>query len=67
MSKQKLGRDNWLHILSNAIANYANEGGRVYIVTNFAGDVVIRLVGVEKHDQRLHPDFKDLVGQGGEQ
>jgi hypothetical protein len=63
--KQMLGMDNWLHILSSAIANYAEEGGEIVIGCRpeFEGpDVIVVLTGVDVSDPRLHPDFKKLWG-----
>jgi hypothetical protein len=61
--KQMLGKDNWLFILSSAIANYAEEGGSVVIGCRpmFEDpDVIIELSGVDLDDPRLHPDFVAL-------
>lgn len=62
MSKQLLGRDNWLHILSNAIANYAEEGGEVQVtISEGHNGVVIYLEKTTPQDDRLHPDFVRLL------
>jgi hypothetical protein len=61
MSKQKIGRDNWLYILTNAVMNYVNEGGAVEVIEDEEiASIVIVLNEVEPGDNRLHPDFERL-------
>jgi hypothetical protein len=65
MSNQILSADEWLHILSKAIANYAAAGGAVSVMGNrLAGlppQVGIYLSGLDIEDDRLHADFVALV------
>jgi hypothetical protein len=62
MSKQKIGPDNWLYILTNAVSNYVNEGGTVEIIDDEEiASIVIVLNEVEPGDKRLHPDFEALI------
>lgn len=60
-NKQKFGPDNWLYILTNAIANYTEEGGQVVTIQNDHGEILVRFVGVTARDARLHPDFVAMV------
>ena len=59
MSDQKLGADNWLHIITHAISNYSEEGGAV-VVEEVNGEVRVWFTGVGRKDGRLHPRFCQL-------
>jgi hypothetical protein len=62
MSKQKIGRDNWLYILTNAITNYVEEGGEAQVASDpAAGAITVRLCQVRPGDRRLHPEFVALL------
>ena len=65
-NNQKLGADNWLHILSNAIGNYAEEGGEVVVILNDPDEILVRFVGVKRGDERLNPKFIALVNRDNE-
>jgi hypothetical protein len=67
MSKQKIGRDNWLYILTNAITNYVEEGGEAQVASDpAAGAITVRLCQVRPGDRRLHPEFVALLALGRE-
>jgi len=62
MNKQKIGKDNWLFILTNALANYVEAGGRVEVFEDEEiGAMGIYLTEVEADDTRLHPGFVKLI------
>lgn len=60
MSKQQIGADNWLHIVSHALRNYVQEGGGI-VIDEAEGEIRVRFVGVGVGDGRLHPQFRKLV------
>jgi hypothetical protein len=60
VSEQKIGADNWLHILSHAITNYTEEGGEI-CVEEIEGEVRVVFTAVSLADGRLHPKFKKLA------
>ncbi len=60
MSNQKLGKSNWLHILSQAIGNYVEEGGGVVLSASVEGEVLVQFTAVTLADKRLHPKFRRL-------
>jgi hypothetical protein len=66
MSNQKLGPDNWLHILSHALSLYQADGGLLAIGQQPSG-LTITLMGVSAEDGRLHQNFKRLISRGGQQ
>ena len=62
MNKQKLGKDNWLHILTNAIANYADEGGEVSIgFSELTGAMAVTFDNIQPGDSRLNGAFVALI------
>lgn len=62
MSKQKLGPDNWLHLLTHAVVNCAQEGGLIEVTEDEEiGAIAIYLLETDKLDGRLHPAFKALI------
>lgn len=58
-----IGPDNWLHILTHALALFADEGGQADVVTDAEGNLVIVLPGVKPTDRRLHPEFVQLIDE----
>lgn len=63
MAKEEITSDMWLHILSKTVANYAAAGGRVEVVDGWEyGALSVELYEVEPDDERLHPDFRALIG-----
>lgn len=67
MNKQKFGSDNWLYILTNAIANYQEEGGQVFVAEeeDIQG-IAIYFHNLQPQDRRLHPAFVQLIRQAME-
>jgi hypothetical protein len=62
MNAQKLGKDNWLFILTNAIANYADAGGEVAIYfEELTGSMKVVFEHIEPDDSRLNGAFVALV------
>ncbi len=61
MSDQKIGRDNWLHILSHAIVNYVEEGGGVILDASAEGELLVQFTAVALTDTRFHIKFQKLV------
>jgi hypothetical protein len=59
MAKSQMGLDNWLHIVSSAIANYVDEGGMARVLID-NGLVVVEF-DAAADDDRLHPDFVKLI------
>ena len=59
MSNQNIGSDNWLHLVTDAIANYVREGGVAVIVESAEG-LQITLNEIEWEDERLSGRFQKL-------
>jgi hypothetical protein len=61
MAGKKIGPDNWLFILTNAISYYIEEGGEIEPFYNEdTGAIGINFCRVGPADQRLHPGFAEL-------
>lgn len=60
MNKQKFGSDNWLYILTNALANYQEEGGQLAVEAGSEG-LTIYFRNLQPQDRRLHPAFVQLI------
>jgi hypothetical protein len=62
VNKQKLGKDNWLHILSDVVTKYREEGGNVDVVDDFEiGALSVVLYDVTADDARITAAFRRLI------
>lgn len=59
-NSQQFGPDNWLHIISNALANYVEEGGSLSI-SEGSGSLSVTFSGVEAGDSRLNAKFVEMM------
>lgn len=59
MSNQNIGSDNWLHLVTDAIANYVREGGAAEIVESAEG-LQITFADIQWEDERLSGRFQKL-------
>jgi hypothetical protein len=68
MRGKKIGPDNWLFILTNAISYYIEEGGEIEPFYNEdTGAIGINFCRVGPADQRLHPGFAELFSPPAEE
>jgi len=54
-----IGKDNWLHVLSDSIAHYVKDGG-VVILQETADGLLFKLLDVHRQDSRLSDRFHKL-------
>ena len=65
MSKQVIGKANWLHISSHALSLYVQEGGQLAVHIT-PGGVQVLFTGVTSDDPAWHRAFLDLLRPDGE-
>jgi hypothetical protein len=58
-ANQDFDADFWLHVATDSLHRFAEQGGRVDVVV-MDGSIVITLPGVTPDDERIHGNFAEM-------
>jgi hypothetical protein len=62
MNGEKIGSDNWLFIVTNALSYFIEEGGQVRLIYDeVTHSIDVRLYGVGPADPRIHLGLAELL------